>query len=305
MPPSMPTLSRRQVLGTMTAAGAMLAAGQPAFAATSASTTSAATSDLDQRLAELERATDDRVGVALMNVTTGAVASHRGDERFLFNSTGKFFIAAAVLARVDEGSETLDRRIVVEKGDLVGWTPITEKRLGEPGLTVAELCQAAVAWSDNAAANALIDSVGGPKAVTAFLRAIGDDTTRLDRVEPDLNTHDHEGDERDTTTPLAMMATLRTLLLGDALTPSSRHQLAAWMIEGKVGDARLRAGMPSSWLVGEKTGTNGVGNASDIGIGWPGDRGAVIAVAYTKMPGATGQQRDEAIATVGRLAARV
>ncbi|WP_205742508.1 class A beta-lactamase [Halomonas borealis] len=305
MPPSMPNLSRRQVLGTMTAAGAMLAAGQPAFAATSASPTSAATSDLERPLGELERSADDRVGVALMNVATGAVASHRGHERFLFNSTCKFFIAAAVLARVDEGRETLERRIVIEEGDLVGWTPVTEKRLGEPGLTVAELCQAAVAWSDNAAANALIESVGGPAAVTAYLRSIGDDTTRLDRVEPDLNTHDREGDERDTTTPLAMMATLRTLMLGDALAPSSRHQLAAWMIEGKTGDARLRAGMPASWLVGEKTGTNGEGNASDVGIAWPGDRGAVVAVAYTKMPGATGGQRDETIATIGRLAARV
>ncbi|GEK72855.1 beta-lactamase [Halomonas halophila] len=245
------------------------------------------------------------MGVALMNVATGAVASHRGDERFLFNSTGKFFIAAAVLARVDEGSETLDRRVVIEEGDLGGWTPITEKRLGEPGLTLAELCQAAVAWSDNAAANALIESVGGPEAVTAFLREIGDDTTRLDRLEPELNTHDHAGDERDTTTPLAMMTTLRTLLLGDVLSPSLRHQLASWMIEGKTGDARLRAGMPSSWLVGEKTGTNGVGNANDIGIAWPGDRGAVIAVAYTRMPSATAEQRDETIAAVGRLAARV
>lgn len=297
----MSNLSRRQVLGTMTAAGAMLATSHSALAVTS--TTSADARHLEQRLGELERADDDRVGVALMNVATGAVASHRGHERFLFNSTGKFFIAAALLARVDEGRETLDRRIVIEEGDLVGWTPVTEKRLGEPGLTVAELCQAAVAWSDNAAANALIESVGGPEAVTAFLRAIGDDTTRLDRVEPDLNTHDHEGDERDTTTPLAMMATLRTLLLGDALSPSSRHQLTAWMIEGKVGDARLRAGMPSSWLVGEKTGTNGVGNASDIGIAWPGDRGAVIAVVYTLMPGATGAERDETIAAVGRLAA--
>lgn len=299
----MPTLSRRQVLGTISAAGAMLAVGQPAFA--SASTTSSGSADLERQLGELERSADDRVGVALMNVTTGAVVSHRGDERFLFNSTGKCFIAAAVLARVDEGRETLDRRIVIEEGDLVGWTPITEKRLGEPGFTVAELCQAAVAWSDNAAANALIESVGGPEAITAFLRAIGDDTTRLDRVEPALNTHDHARDERDTTTPLAMMATLRTLLLGDALSPSSRHQLASWMIEGKVGDARLRAGMPASWLVGEKTGTNGVGNASDIGIAWPGDRGAVIAVAYTFMPNASGAERDETIAAVGRLAARV
>lgn len=147
-----------------------------------------------------------------MNVSTGAVASNRGDERFLFNSTGKVFIAAAVLAKMDGGDDRLDRRIVVRESDLGGWTPITEKQIGEPGMTVAELCQAAVTWSDNAAANILVRCIGGPESVTAYLRSIGDDTTRLDRYEPDLNKHDHEGDERDTTTPLAMMKTLQRLL---------------------------------------------------------------------------------------------
>lgn len=261
--------------------------------------------EVQRELEALEKRHGGRVGVALMNIATGTVASHRGDERFLFNSTGKVFIAAAVLARVERGEESMDRRIEVRQSDLGGWTPITEKRVGGPGMTIAELGQAAVAWSDNAAANLLIDSVGGPAAVTAFLRRIGDNTTRLDRKEPALNEHDHEGDERDTTTPLAMMQTLRTLLLEEALSPAMRHQLASWMIEGKTGDARLRAGMPSGWLIGEKTGTNGVGNANDIGIAWSADRGAVIAVAYTYLPEANKTQRDEVIAEVGRLATAV
>lgn len=172
-------------------------------------------------------------------------------------------------------------------------------------MTIAELCQAAVAWSDNAAANLLIERLGGPENVTAFLRDIGDTITRLDRTEPALNEHDHQGDERDTTTPLAMMQTLQTLLLGDALSPSSRHQLAAWMIEGKTGDARLRAGMPANWLIAEKTGTNSVGNAADIGLAWTPDRGAVIAIAYVYLPEADKAQRDQVIADIGRLAASV
>lgn len=299
----MATFSRRQILTSITAAGAAVSLPATAFAGAASSL-----SELDSislRLQQLERRYGGRLGVALMNCSTGAVASHRGDERFLFNSTGKFFIAAAVLARVDRDDTTLDHRLVVKESDLVGWTPVTENRLGGPGMTVAELCQAAVAWSDNAAADVLVSFVGGPEAVTAFLRSIGDDTTRLDRYEPDLNEHDHEGDERDTTTPLAMMRTLKRLLLEDALSPSSRHQLASWMIEGKTGDARLRAGMPSSWLVGEKTGTNGVGNANDIGIAWPGARGAVIAVAYTFLPNASKAERDEAIAAIGEIAAGV
>ncbi|MGO3125828.1 MAG: class A beta-lactamase [Advenella sp.] len=257
------------------------------------------------RIAQLENQYKGRLGIALMNLSTGALASHRGDERFLFNSTAKFFIAASVLSQIDRGLEKLDRRIIVTKSDLGGWTPITEKQLGKPGMTVAELCEAAVTWSDNAAANVLITSLGGPSKVTDYLRSIGDTSTRLDRMEPALNEHDYEGDERDTTTPLAMMQTLRTLLLEDALSPHSRHQLAAWMINGKTGDKRLRAGMPKTWLVGEKTGTNGIGNANDIGIAWPYDRGAVIAVAYTYLPKANKDERDQVIAEIGRITANI
>lgn len=301
----MPSLTCRRLLATASVLTASSLVAGPLKAATQGEMNAGGSVRVNDRIAQLERQYGGRLGVALMNMSTGAVVSHRGDERFLFNSTGKFFIAAAVLARVDAGKEALDRRIVVAESDLGGWTPITEQYLGEPGMTVAELCHAAVAWSDNAAANVLVRSVGGPAAITKYLRSIGDETTRLDRMEPELNEHDHEADERDTTTPLAMLQTLRALLIEQTLSPQSRHQLAAWMIEGKTGDARLRAGMPSGWLVGEKTGTNGVGNANDIGVAWPGDRGAVIAVAYTHLPLATRDERDQVIAELGRLVADV
>ncbi len=294
-------LTRRRLLSTATLLTALPLSLtlRPAQAKNVAPDTRAMT----QQLARLESTHNGRLGVALMNVATGAIASHRGDERFLFNSTIKFVIAAALLARIDQGHDTLDTRLVVSASDLVGWTPVTEQQLGAPGMTLAALCQAAVAWSDNAAANVLIRHLGGPGEITRYLKGIGDDVTRLDRTEPALNEHDHAGDERDTTTPLAMMQTLRTLLLGDALSPASRHQLSAWMIEGKTGGARLRAGMPAHWLVGEKTGTNSVGNASDIGVAWPGERGAVIAVAYTFLPEADSDTHDGVIAEIGRLAA--
>ncbi|SPJ34966.1 class A beta-lactamase [Kushneria phyllosphaerae] len=297
----MPLINRRRLLSVFSLLP-LATLPLPALAKTASATNAR---EVKRKLEALEQRHGGRVGVALMNVATGETVSHRGDERFLFNSTGKVFIAAAVLAQVDRDRISLDQRIEVKTSDLTGWTPITEKHLGGPGMTIAELCQAAVAWSDNAAANLLIERLGGPADITAFLRSIGDITTRLDRTEPTLNEHDHDGDERDTTTPLAMMQTLRTLLLGEALSPSSRHQLAAWMIEGKMGDARLRAGMPADWLVGEKTGTNSVGNAADIGIAWPSDRGAVIAIAYVYLPQADKAQRDQVIKDIGTLAASV
>ncbi|WP_457807943.1 class A beta-lactamase [Kushneria sp. EE4] len=297
----MPPLDRRRLLRT----ASLLPLVGLALPTLAKAGSAPADVSIPKGLQALEQQQEGRLGVALMNVATGAVVSHRGDERFLFNSTGKVFIAAAVLAQVDRGKVTLDQRIEVKQSDLTGWTPVTKKQMGSPGMTIAELGQAAVAWSDNAAANLLIESLGGPAKVTAFLRDIGDHTTRLDRTEPTLNEHDHDGDERDTTTPLAMMQTLHTLLLGEALSPASRHQLTAWMIEGKTGDARLRAGLPAEWLIGEKTGTNSVGNAADIGIAWPADRGAVIMVAYVYLPKADPAQRDRLIAEVGRLATSV
>ncbi|MDN6181015.1 MAG: class A beta-lactamase [Halomonas subglaciescola] len=299
---AMSSFSRRHLLSTASLLTATAFVACPVWAAAHSSQGKA---QAQEQMAQLEQQHKGRIGAALMNLSTGAVISHRGDERFLFNSTAKCFIAAAVLARVDSGDEKPDRCIIVSSADLGGWTPVTEKHLGQPGMTVAALCQAAVVWSDNAAANVLIASLGGPAKVTEYLRSIGDEVTRLDRMEPALNEHDHAGDERDTTTPLAMLTTLQTLLLGEALSPRSRHQLAAWMIEGKTGDNRLRAGMPPTWLVGEKTGTNGVGNTNDIGIAWPGDRGAVIAVAYTYLPQATENQQDQVIAEIGRIASRV
>lgn len=301
----MPSFSRRHLLSAASLLTATAFVARPGWAAINGEGNAQAQAQAHDQIATLEQQHQGRIGAALMNLSTGAVTSHRGNERFLFNSTAKFFIAAAMLARVDSREETLDRRIIVSSDDLGGWTPITEKHLGQPGMTVAALCQAAVAWSDNAAANLLITHIGGPAQVTAYLRAIGDDVTRLDRMEPALNEHDHEGDERDTTTPLAMMMTLKTLLLGDVLSAHSRHQLAAWMIEGKTGDKRLRAGMPKSWLVGEKTGTNSVGNASDIGIAWPGNRGAVIAVAYTYLPKASKTAQSQVIADIGHLASTI
>lgn len=295
----MPLINRRRLLCAVSLLP-LAALPLPALARTAPASNA---SDIERRLQALEQQHEGRLGVALMNVGSGAVVSHRGDERFLFNSTGKVLMAAAMLAQVDKAS--LDQRLEVKSSDLTGWTPITEKRLGSPGMTITELCQAAVAWSDNTAANLLIERLGGPNNVTAFLRSIGDTTTRLDRTEPALNEHDHDGDERDTTTPMAMMQTLRTLVLGNALSPTSRHQLAAWMIEGKMGDARLRAGMPADWLISEKTGTNSVGNAADIGIAWPSDRGAVIAIAYVYLPKADKAQRDQVIAEIGKLAASV
>ncbi|HSX76726.1 MAG TPA: BKC/GPC family carbapenem-hydrolyzing class A beta-lactamase [Shinella sp.] len=294
------TISRRQAI-----AGALLAV--PAVSALTAGIGLAAGGDLAERLAALETRHGGRIGVAILNLATGARLGHRTEERFLMCSTFKALLAGHILARVDRGEETLDRRIVVKKADLVDWSPVVEKRVGGEGISIAELCEATITLSDNAAANLLLAASGGPKAVTAFLRGLGDAVTRLDRTEPTLNYHEAPDDERDTTTPTAMVETLRRLLFTEVLSARSKAQLAAWLVMNKTGDARLRAGFPAGWMTGDKTGTNGdkAGNANDVAVAWSPDRGAVIVAAFCEIPGISGDARNAVIAEIGRIAAEV
>ena len=221
-------------------------------------------------------------------------------------STFKALLAGHILARVDREEETLDRRITVKKADLVDYAPVVEKRVGG-SISVAELCEATITLSDNAAANILLAGSGGPKAVTQFLRGFGDEITRLDRTEPTLNYRETPDDERDTTTPVAMVETLRKLIFGDVLSPRSKAQLAAWLVMNKTGDTRLRAGFPADWTTGDKTGTNGdkAGNANDVAVAWSPDRGAIIVTAFCEIPGISGDERNALIAEIGRIAVDV
>ncbi|WP_119258834.1 BKC/GPC family carbapenem-hydrolyzing class A beta-lactamase [Shinella zoogloeoides] len=294
------TISRRQAI-----AGAFLAV--PAVSALAGTAVAAGEGKLKKRLAELEGRHKGRIGVAIHNLATGAQLGHRADERFLMCSTFKSLLAGHILARVDRKEEDLDRRIVVKKSDLVDWSPVVEKRVGGDGISIAELCAATITLSDNAAANLLLAASGGPKAVTQFLRGFGDEVTRLDRTEPKLNYHDAPDDERDTTTPLAMTETLRRLVVSDVLSPSSKAQLAAWLVMNKTGDTRLRAGFPADWMTGDKTGTNGdkQGNANDVAVAWSPDRGAIVVTAFCEIPGISGDERNAVIAEIGRIAAEV
>jgi beta-lactamase class A len=186
-------------------------------------------------------------------------------------STHKALSAAAILARVDRGEERLDRRLRFSPDAVLPYSPGTQAHAGEEGMTIAAICEAAMTLSDNTAANLMLGAIGGPAGLTDFLRRHGDDVTRLDRTEPSLNEA-LPGDPRDTTSPFAMAATLDRLVLGDVLAPASRETLIAWLVAGKTGGARLRAGVPQDWRVGEKTGTGDNGTANDIGLFWPPQR---------------------------------
>ncbi|MFC4235317.1 class A beta-lactamase [Thalassospira xianhensis] len=239
-----------------------------------------------------------RVGVSILNVENGREWQYREDERFPLTSTFKLLACAAVLHKVDFGTETLDRRITYGAEDLVPYSPITEKHV-DGGMTIGELCEATLHLSDNTAANLILDALGGPGKLTAYLRDIGDDVTRLDRIEPDLNTA-KPGDPRDTTTPDAMRALLAYLLLGDALSPESRQLLEDWLMGNQVGGPLLRAGLPDDWKIADRTGAGGFGSRAIAAVIWPPEQKPVIVAIYITQTSASMDERNAAIADLGQ-----
>lgn len=218
-----------------------------------------------KRFAELERRFDARLGVYAVHTGTGRELTHRADERFALCSTFKMLAAAAVLDRNPPGH--LDVRVRYGPGDLERNSPIAEQHL-DGGMTIRELCDAAVRYSDNTAANLLLDDLGGPAAITAFARSLGDEVTRLDRREPELNSV-VPGDERDTTSPRALATDCRELVLGERLDGPDRALLTEWLVGNTTGGTRIRAGLPAGWRVGDKTGTGSYGTVNDVAVVWP------------------------------------
>jgi beta-lactamase class A len=249
----------------------------------------------DAPFRDFEKSSGARIGVAALDTGSGKRITWRAQERFVMCSTFKLSLAAATLHRIDKGAEKLDRLVRYDKSVPIGVSPATRKNV-DRGMTVGALCEAAIIYSDNGAANLLLAALGGPAAMTAYWRTIGDPVTRLDNNELKLNIPDGV---RNTATPAAMLADLKTLLLGDALSPASRAQLLAWLRENTTGANRLKAGLPPGWQIGDKTGTgpDQFGLVNDIGIIFPPDRKPILAVVYTE------RGNEKAVATVGRIIA--
>src|SRR5205809_3832932 len=218
-----------------------------------AASTPGSTDDFANRIPSIEERTGARIGVAALDTGSGKRLDYRSEERFPMCSTFKFLAAAAVLKRVDDGQEKLDRFIIYGANDILEYAPVTKAHLKDGGMTLGALCAAAIEQSDNTAGNLLLGAIGGPIGLTSFVRIVGDEITRLDRREPELNSA-IPGDERDTTTPAMMCANMQRLLVGEILSESSRHQLEDWLQHNETGALMIRTAVPKTWSVGDKTG---------------------------------------------------
>ncbi|WP_284760538.1 class A beta-lactamase [Curtobacterium sp. MEB011] len=292
------------LVGLVGCSGEPGGASAPASAAASAPGAAAPATDpatdpaTARAFASLERRYDARLGVAAVDTGSGRTLVHRAGERFAFASTVKVFIAAAVL----DGSSDADLATVVhyDRGDLLEYAPVTSEHV-DTGMTVRELIDAALRSSDNTAANLLVERLGGPDAVERWLRGIGDRTTSVDRVEPDLNQAT-PGDRRDTTTPERFAADLRAVLLGDVLDAADRRVLRDAMLGNTTGDATIRAGVDPSWRVADKTGTASYGVRNDIAVVTPPGRAPIVLVVMTSRADAAAEPSDALVAAATRAA---
>lgn len=294
--------ARRDFLIASTAATAL--AALPAAALPSTRRFDAAT-----RLGVLEVG-QARLGVCFLDTVTGEVSGHRMEERFALCSTFKLALAAACLREADHGRIDLDEVIAYSEADLLPWAPVTRTNLAKGGMSVAALAQAAQEMSDGVAANLLVRRLGGPAALTARIREMGDTVTRLDRYEPELGLV-LSADLRDTTSPLAMAQLVGRITTGDILQRGSRARLLQWMENTNTGPDRLRAGLPAAWRTGNKTGTGraqGTTNkCNDVAVTFPPDAGPIIISAYFdsgEYTERTEARHEAVLAEVGRIAAQ-
>ncbi|MER7726972.1 class A beta-lactamase [Streptomyces sp. NPDC096323] len=307
-------VSRRAALAVLAGAATLPMAGCTAAPDRTAATTSGPTpraakpspspppaeSPAERAFVGLERKFDARLGVYALDTGSGRTVTHRPDERFAYASTCKALLAGAVLGR--NSLRQIDRLVRYGRDDLVSNSPITERHLAA-GLTLRELCDAAVRYSDNAAANLLFRELGGPRGLQDALRALGDSITRCDRYETALSDA-VPGDLRDTSTPRALAGDLRAYVLGTALPTDKRAVLTDWLRRNTTGDHTIRAGTPDGWQVGDKTGTGGYGTRNDIAVIWPPGAAPVVLAVLSRRDSKDAEPDDALIAHAAGAALR-
>lgn len=256
---------------------------------------------ITKQFTKLESSTDGELGIYAMNLANNHIIQYHANQRFPFCSTVKVMTVAAILKRSEQDPSLLNKRINYNQADVdkSGYAPITKQHIVD-GMKISDLCQAALDYSDNGAMNLLLKILGGPKAVTQYARSIGDNSFRLDRDEPTLNTA-IPGDERDTTTPIAMGQSLQRLLFTKVLAKEQQQLLQMWLKDNNTGNLRIRAGVPTGWVVGDKTGTGDYGVTNDIGVIWPPKKSPIVVIIYFRQKTKGAHPRDDVIAEVTKI----
>jgi beta-lactamase class A len=283
--------------------GSAASSASASRSAASASPASSTTSTTNTAFAALETEFHAQLGLYAIDTGTGSSVAYQANQRFAFCSTIKAFAASVLLQR--DTARQLDQVITYSKSDLVDYSPVTSLHVAT-GMTLSAIMDAALTVSDNTALNLMLNQIGGPAALQAALRTLGDTTTNVDRTEPTINSA-APGDPRDTSTAQALATDLRTFVLGDALSASRRGQLVSWLQANTTGGPYIRAAVPAGWKVGDKTGNGDYGTRNDMAVIWPPNGAApiVIAVLSNRGDNQNATSDDALIADASRIALRV
>ncbi len=253
---------------------------------------------LNKEFTQLENTFNGKLGIYAVNTENNMTFQNRANEYFPFQSTVKVVIVADILKKSMTDSHLLQEKIYYPHQKLYYWSPITEKHVAE-GITVEELCKAAIMYSDNTAANLLIAKLGGPQAVTDFAHAIGNKIFQLNHIETLLNSVG--GVQDDSSTPKEMALTLQKLTLGSVLAAPQRNLLVTWMKGNTTGDKRIRAGVPKGWIVADKTGSGDYGVTNDIAVIWPAHCAPLVITIYYVSGKQDAPKQEAALASAARL----
>lgn len=256
-------------------------------------------STLEKQIKSIETNISGRVGVSILNTQNDSLWSYKGDERFPLMSTFKTLACACLFRESSLGNINLNKEFLIKKSDLIEWSPVTEKLIGN-SITLEKACESTMLSSDNTAANIVLEAIGGPKKLTAFLRSIGDQVTILNRIEPELNEA-KTGDTRDTTTPNAMVHTLNKILLGNILREKPAIQLRNWMQQNKITKPLIRSVLPNGWFIADRSGSGGNGSRGINAIIWNNSHLPIIITIYITETELSLSERNRVITNIGRL----
>ncbi|WP_212974644.1 class A beta-lactamase [Bacillus sp. J14TS2] len=247
---------------------------------------------IEKDFAQLENKYDSRLGVYAIDTGSNQIVAYQSDERFAFASTFKPLAAGVVLQQ--NSIEKLNETIMYTEDDLVTYSPITEKHV-DTGMTLLEIGDAAIRYSDNTAGNLLLKALGGPDGFEKAMREIGDTIIKSDRFETDLNEA-IPGDSRDTSTPKALATSLQAFAIKEDLLPEDKRTiLLEWLKKNTTGDNLIRAGVPEGWEVGDKTGAGSYGTRNDLAIVWPPGREPIVMAILSSRDTENAEYNDELI----------
>ncbi|WP_439876216.1 class A beta-lactamase [Bacillus mycoides] len=246
---------------------------------------------------KLEKEYDAKLGIYALDTDTNQTVTYRSDERFAYASTHKALAVGALLQKTS--IEDLDQIIKYTSKDLVNYNPITEKYV-DTGMTLKELADASIRYSDNTAQNLILKQLGGPSEFKKSLREIGDTVTNPERFEPELNEV-QPGDTRDTSTPKALATSLQAYALGDILSIEKRNFLIDLMKRNTTGDNLIRAGVPGEWEVADKTGSGSYGTRNDIAIIWPPNKKPIVLAILSNHAKKDAKYDDKLIADATKI----